>query len=45
MITRSLQLSCIVAAVAFAYPFSEREPAALHLEKMDRLDERAAEIG
>jgi hypothetical protein len=38
MITRSLQLSCIVAAVAFAYPFSEREPAALHLEKMDRLD-------
>jgi hypothetical protein len=38
MITRSLQLSCIVAAVAFAYPHSEREPAALHLEKMDRLD-------
>jgi len=38
MITRSLQLSCIVAAVAFAYPFSDREPAALHLEKMDRLD-------
>jgi len=38
MIMRSLQLSCIVAAVAFAYPFSEREPAALHLEKMDRLD-------
>jgi hypothetical protein len=38
MIMRSLQFSCIVAAVAFAYPFSEREPAALHLEKMDRLD-------
>jgi hypothetical protein len=38
MITRSLRLSCIVAAVAFAYPFSERDPAALHLEKMDRLD-------
>jgi hypothetical protein len=38
MIARSLQLSCIVAAVAFAYPFSDREPAALHLEKMDRLD-------
>jgi hypothetical protein len=38
MIIRSLQFSCIVAAVAFAYPFSEREPAALHLEKMDRLD-------
>ena len=38
MITRSLQLSCIVAAVAFAYPFSDRQPAALHLEKMDRLD-------
>jgi hypothetical protein len=36
MIMRSLQFSCIVAAVAFAYPFSEREPAALHLEKMDR---------
>jgi hypothetical protein len=38
MIMRSLQFSCIVAAMAFAYPFSEREPAALHLEKMDRLD-------
>jgi hypothetical protein len=38
MIMRSLQFSCIVAAVAFAYPFLEREPAALHLEKMDRLD-------
>ena len=38
MIMRSLQFSCIVAAVAFAYPFSEREPAAVHLEKMDRLD-------
>jgi hypothetical protein len=38
MITRSLRLSCIVAAVAFAYPFSVRDPAALHLEKMDRLD-------
>ena len=38
MIMRSVQFSCIVAAVAFAYPFSEREPAALHLEKMDRLD-------
>jgi hypothetical protein len=38
MIMRSLQFSCIVAAVAFAYPFSAREPAALHLEKMDRLD-------
>ena len=37
MIMRSLQLSCIVAAVAFTYPFSGREPAA-HLEKMDRLD-------
>jgi hypothetical protein len=35
---RSLQFSCIVAAVALAYPFLEREPAALHLEKMDRLD-------
>ena len=31
MIMRSLQFSCIVAAVAFAYPFSERDPAALHL--------------
>ena len=39
MIMRSLQFSCIVAAVAFAYPFSEREPAALHLEKMDRLND------
>jgi hypothetical protein len=37
MIMRSLQFSCIVAAVAFA-SFSEREPAVLHLEKMDRLD-------
>jgi hypothetical protein len=38
MIMRSLQFSCIVAAVALAYPFSGREPAALHLEKMNRLD-------
>ena len=38
MIMRSLQFSCVVAAVAFTYPFSEREPAALHLERMDRLD-------
>jgi hypothetical protein len=38
MIMRSLQFSCIVAAVAFTYPFSGREPAALHLDKMDRLD-------
>jgi hypothetical protein len=35
---RSLQFSCIVAAVAFADPFSDRQPATLHLEKMDRLD-------
>jgi len=38
MIMRSLQFSCIVAAVAFTFPFSGHEPAALHLDKMDRLD-------
>jgi hypothetical protein len=38
MIMRSLQFSCIVAAVALTNPFSERGPAALHPEKMDRLD-------
>jgi len=38
MIMRSLQFSCIVAAVAFTFPFSGREPVALHLDKMDRLD-------
>ena len=35
---RSLQFSCVVAAMAFTYPFSGREPAALHPDKMDRLD-------
>jgi hypothetical protein len=40
MIMRTLQLSCIVAVVAFTYPFSEREPAVLRLEKMDRLDKQ-----
>jgi len=38
MIMRSLQFSCVVAAMAFTYPFSGREPAALHPDKMDRLD-------
>jgi len=38
MIMRSLQFSCIVAAMAFTSPFSGREPAALHLDKMARLD-------
>ena len=38
MIMRSLQFSCIVVAMAFTSPFSGREPAALHLDKMDRLD-------
>jgi len=37
MIMRSVQFGCIVAVMAFAYPFSEREPAALHLENTDRL--------